>query len=152
MIAVELAVGRRAEMIFDVARAADVGGIGRSAGKLVEDRFGRLAHHVGEDVQAAAVGHSDVDLLDAHLPAIFDHGFQRRDRTLAAVEPEALGADILPGEEFLPLLGVDHLGQDRLLAFGGELDPASLALDPLLDEAPLLDLVDVHIFDAEWPQ
>ena len=145
---VELAVGRGAEVIFDVARAADVGRIGRSAGELVEDRAIGLAHDVGEDVEAAAVGHSDVDLLDAHHPAIFDHRFQRRDRALAAIEPEALGPDIFPGEEFFPLLGVDHLGQDRLLAFGGELDGVVGALDPFLDEAPLLDLVGVHIFKA----
>ena len=112
-------------MVFDVARAADVGRVGRAAGEFVEDRLGRLAHDVGQDVQPSAVGHSDVDLLDAVLAAIFDHRFERRDRALAAVEPEALGPDILFGEEFFPLLGVDHLGQDRLLAFGRELDVSS---------------------------
>ncbi len=34
----------------------------------------------------------------------------------AAVEAEALGADIFAAEELLPLLAADHLGQDRLLA------------------------------------
>ena len=95
------------------------------------------------------MGHADVDLLDAVLAAIFDHRLERRDRAFAAVEPEALGPDIFPGEEFLPLLGVDHLGQDRLLALGRELDGGVLALHPLLQEAPLLDLVDVHIFEAD---
>ena len=87
--------------------------------------------------------------FDAELAAIFDHRLQRRDRAFAAVEPEALGADIFAGEEFLPLLGVDDLGQDRLLAFGRELDGLFGALDPLLDEAALLQLVDVHIFKAD---
>src|SRR5207248_350239 len=71
------------------------------------------------------------------------------DCAFAAVEAEALGPDIFPGEEFLPLLGVDHLGQDRLLALGRELDLGVLALHPLLQETPLLDLVDVHIFEAD---
>ena len=62
LVAVELAVRRGAEVVFDVARAADVGGIGRAAGEFVEDRLRRLAHDVGEDVEAAAVGHADVDL------------------------------------------------------------------------------------------
>ena len=136
-------------MVFDVARAADVGRIGRAAGEFVEDRLGRLAHDVGQDVEPAAVGHSDVDLLDPVHAAIFDHRFERRDRAFAAVEPEALGPDIFLGEEFLPLLGVDDLGQDRLLALGRELDGLFGALDPVLDEAPLLDLVDVHIFEAD---
>ena len=121
LVAVELAVGRGAEVIFDVARAADVGGIGRAAGELVEDRGRGLTHHVGEDVEAAAVGHADVDLGDAELAAVLDHRFQSRNRAFAAIEAEALGADIFAGEEFLPLLGVDDLGQDRLLAFGREL-------------------------------
>ena len=66
LVAVELPVRRRAEVIFDVARAADIGRVGRAAGEFVEDRAIGLAHDVGQDVEAAAVGHADVDLLDAH--------------------------------------------------------------------------------------
>jgi hypothetical protein len=65
LVAVELAVRRGAEVVFDVARAADVGRVGRAAGEFVEDRAVGLAHHVGQDVEPAAVGHADVDLLDA---------------------------------------------------------------------------------------
>ena len=102
-----------------------------------------------EDVEPAAMRHAEVDLLDAELAAILDHRFQRRDHAFAAVETEPLGPDIFPGEEFFPLLGVDDLGEDRLLAFGRELDLGVLALHPLLQEAALLDLVDVHIFEAD---
>ena len=59
------------------------------------------------------------------LAAIFDHRFERRDSALAAVEPEALGADIFLGEEFLPLLALDHLVEDRSLASGVKLIAAS---------------------------
>ena len=106
LVAVELAVRRGAEVIFDVARAADVGRVGRAAGELVEDRAVGLAHHVGEDVEPAAVGHADVDLVDAILAAIFDHRFERRDRAFAAVEPESFRADIFAREEFFPLLAL----------------------------------------------
>ncbi len=75
--------------------------------------------------------------------------FERGDHRLAAVEPEALGADVLAAEEFLPLLGLDHLGEDRLLALGAELDRLVLALHPILEEAALLDVGDVHIFEAD---
>ena len=86
-----------------------------------------------------------------YCAAIFDHRFQRRDRALAAVEAEALGADIFLGEEFLPLLAVDDLFEDRPFALGRELDGFFPALDPLLDEAALLEVVDVHIFEADRP-
>ena len=52
-------------MIFDVARAADVLGIGRAAGEFGEDRPIGLAHDVGEDVEAAAMGHADDHRADA---------------------------------------------------------------------------------------
>ena len=44
---------------------------------------------------------------------------------------------------------MDDLGQDRLLALGGEVDLRVLALHPLLQEAPLLDIVDVHVLEAD---
>ena len=147
--AVELAVGRGAEMIFDVARAADILGIGGAAGEFGEDRAIGLAHDVGEHVEPAAMGHAEDDRRDAILAAIFDHRLERRDHRFAAVEAEALGADIFAGEELLPLLGLDDLGQDRLLALGGEADLGVLALHPVLEEAALLEVVDVHIFEAD---
>ena len=146
---VELAVGRGAEMIFDVARAADILGVGGAAGELGEDRAEGLAHDVGEHVEAAAMGHADDDLLDPVLAAIFDHRLERRHHRFAAVEAEALGADIFAGEELLPLLALDDLGEDRLLALGGEADRGLAPLHPLLEEAALLEVVDVHIFEAE---
>src|SRR6185312_7713021 len=149
LVAFELSVGRGAEVVFDVARAADIGRVGRSPGKFMEDRLGGLAHHVGKDVEAATVSHSDVDLGDAHQAAILDDCLQRRNRAFAAVESEALGADIFAGEEFLPLLGVDHLGQDRLLPLGREADLGVLAFHPFLKEAALLQVVDVHVFKAD---
>ena len=147
--AVELAVGRGAEVVLHVARPADIGRIGGTTGEFAEDRAVRLAHDVGEDVQPAAVSHADGDLLHPRGAAIFDDRFQRGDGAFAAVEPEALGADVLFGEEFLPLLAVDDLLQDRLLAFGREGDRLVLALHPLLQEAAFLKVVDVHIFQAD---
>ena len=41
------------------------------------------------------------------------------------------------------------LARIDLLALGRELDLGVLALDPILDEAALLQVVDVHIFDAD---
>ena len=146
---VELPVRRGAKVIFDVARAADVGRVGGATGEFVEDRPVRLAHDVGEDVQPTAMSHSDGDLLDPQLAAIFDHAFERGDHRFAAIQAKALGADIFAGEEFFPLFAVDDLFEDRLLALGGEVGPLVGAFHSLLEEAPLLEVVDVHIFEAD---
>ena len=55
----------------------------------------------------------------------------------------------LRAEEFLVLLGLDHLAKNRLLAFGREADRLVLAFHPLLQEAAFLDIGDVHIFKAD---
>ena len=44
---------------------------------------------------------------------------------------------------------MNDFGEDRLLAFGRELNRLFLALDPGLDEAAFLDLVDVHVLEAD---
>ncbi|CUS43268.1 hypothetical protein MGWOODY_Smn1319 [hydrothermal vent metagenome] len=148
---VELAVGRGAEMVFHVARTGHVLRIVGAAAEFVEDDAERLGHHIGEHVQAAAMRHAEHDLAHAELAAIFDDAFERRDHALAAVQAEPLSADIFPTAEFLPLLGLDHLVQDRLLAERAELDRLVLALHPVLEEAALLHVGDVHIFEADIP-
>ena len=67
LVAVELAVGRGAEVILDVAGALDVVGRGRAALELVEDDAVRLGQHLGEHVQPAAMRHAEHDLLHAEL-------------------------------------------------------------------------------------
>src|SRR4051794_4638747 len=149
LVSVELAVGRRAKMVFDVARATDIRRVGRAAGEFVEDRLGRLAHDVGKDIEASAVSHANVDLGDAHLTATFDDRLERGDRALSSVETETLGSNVFASEELLPLLRVDHLCENRLLALRGEADLGVLALHPVLEEAALLEVVDVHVFKAD---
>src|SRR3546814_12345951 len=76
--ALELPVRRGAEVIFYVARAADILRIGRAAGEFAEDDAIGLARDVGENVEAAAMGHAEDDFLHAVLAAIFDDTFERR--------------------------------------------------------------------------
>ena len=44
---------------------------------------------------------------------------------------------------------MDDLLEDRLFPLGGEDDFGGLALHPFLEEAALLKIVDVHIFEAD---
>src|SRR4029079_16611083 len=92
LVAVELAIGGGAEMVFDVAGALDVVGRGWSALELVEDDAVGLAEHLRQHVQAAAMGHAENDLTQAELAAALDGLLERRDKRFAAVEAEALGA------------------------------------------------------------
>jgi hypothetical protein len=131
-VLVELAVGGGAEMVLHVARAFDLVGMSRAALEFVEDRPIRLAHDIGEHVQAAAMRHADDDLADAKLAAALDDLLERRHHRLGAVEPEALRAGVFHVEEALEGLSLDELFQDRPLALRREADlrPFDAVLDP----------------------
>ena len=149
LVAVELAVRRRAEVILHVAGAFDVVGRRRAALELVEDRAVRLAHHLRQHVEPAAMRHADDDLFDAERAAALDDLLQRRDHRLAAVEAEALGAGELQVAELLEAFGLDQLVEDRALALAGEVDLLVAALDALLHPGLLRRIGDVHELDAE---
>jgi hypothetical protein len=68
LVAVELAVGRGAEVILHVARAFDVVGREGAALELVEHGAVRLGHHLGQHVEAAAMRHAEHDFLQPSAP------------------------------------------------------------------------------------
>ena len=111
-LVVEGAVRREAEMVLHVARALGLDRSRRAALELVEDRAVRLAHHLAEHVEPAAVRHADLDVLDAERAAALDDLLERRDHALAAVEAEALGAGVAHVEELLEALRLDKLVED----------------------------------------
>ena len=149
LVVVELAVGRGAEMIFDVARAFDVVRRRRAALELVEQNAVRLAHHLRQHVEAAAMRHAERDFAHAEIAAALDDLLERRDQRFAAVEAEALGAGELDVEIFLEAFGFDQLVENGALAFSGEGDFLVAAFDALLDPALLLGVRDVHELDAK---
>ncbi len=149
LIAVELAIGRRAEMVLHVAGAFDFVGRRRAALEFVEQRAVRLAHHLGENVQAAAVRHADADFLDAEIAAALDDLLERRDQRLGAVEAEALGAGIFDVEEFLEAFRLDQLVENGALALAREADLLVAAFDALLDPRLLRGVGNVHELDAD---
>ena len=136
-------------MVLHVARALHVVGREGAALELVEQGPVRLAHHLGEHVQAAAMGHAEHDLLHAEIAAALDDLLERRDQRLAAVEAEALGAGVADIQELLEAFRLDELVEDRALAFAGEGDLLVGTLDALLDPGLLGRIGDVHELDAE---
>ncbi len=149
LVAVELAVRRGTEVVLHVARTLDVLGVEGAALELVEQGAVRLVQHLGQDVQAAAVGHAENDVLDAEGTAALDDLLERRNGGFAAIEAEALGAGVLDVDELLEAFGLDQLVEDRLLALGGEGDFLVRALDALLNPLLGFGIGDVHELDAE---
>ena len=147
--AVEVAVGRRAEMILDVARALHLVRVGGMTLELGEDGDVGLAHDIREHVQPAAVGHAEHDLLDAEFAAALQNLFQRRNRSFTSIETKALGSGELDVQKALELLGLDQPLEDRALALGGEARLVADALDALLDPGFLVRVLDVHELDAD---
>ncbi len=96
-------------MIFDVAGTFDRVGIGRAALEFMKQRAVRLAHHLRQHVEAAAMRHADHDFLHAEIAAALDDLLQRRNQRFGAVEAEALGAGEFEIAEFLEAFGLDQL-------------------------------------------
>ena len=138
IVAVEIAVGGGAEMIFHVAGAFDIVRVGRAALEFVEDGAVGLAQHVDEHVQPPAMRHAENDLAHAELAAALDDLLQRRDHRFGAIQAEALGAGIFLIEELFEGFGLDQLGENGLLAKLGEADILVDALDALLNPGFLL--------------
>ncbi len=78
--------------------------------EFVEDELVVLAEDIGEDVQAAAVGHAHDDLLHAEAGAFFQNFVEDRDDRLTAFEREALLADIARVDELLEQLAGEEAG------------------------------------------
>src|ERR1700724_2378701 len=136
-------------MIFDIAGALDRVRIGRAALEFMEQRAMRLAHHLGQHVEASAMRHAHYDFLDAKIAAALDDLLQRRDQRFGAVETKALGAGEFEIAEFLETFGLDQLRQDGAPALAGETDFLVGALDTLLNPCLLRGVGNVHELDAE---
>src|SRR6266478_9823906 len=88
-----------------LARAFDRVGVDRAALEFMEQRAVRLAHHLGQHVEAAAMRHAHHDFLHAEIAAALDDLFERWDKRFGAVETEALGAGEFDVAEFLKAFG-----------------------------------------------
>src|SRR5262249_43539110 len=79
---------------LDVARAGQLRGI-RLALEFGEHQRGRLAENIHEYVETSAMRHADHDFFDAVGAATLDQIVEERDEGIAALEGEALLADVL---------------------------------------------------------
>ena len=103
-----------AEVVLDVAALAGrlrLQSVERPlALELAQDRVVRTADHVGEDVEPAAVGHPDQDLVRAVLGRELDRGVEHRDERVEPLDRELLLAEERAVEVALHAF---HLGEAR---------------------------------------
>ena len=100
-----------AQVVLHVARALRGVRVGVAL-ELREDLGQRLADGVGQHVQAPAMGHADHGLLHARARGVVEDAVQQRDERLAALQREALVADVLRVQEALEALRLHQLLQD----------------------------------------
>src|ERR1039458_6554960 len=136
-------------MIFHVAGAFGLVRRRRATLEFVEQRAVRLAHHLREHVESAAMRHADAYFAHAEIAAALDDLLERRDQRFAAVETETLGAGIFDVDEFLEAFGFHQLVENGALALNGEADFLVAAFDALLDPAFLRGIGDVHELHAQ---
>ena len=135
-------------MVFHVSRPLHRLGI-QIAFELLEDLAVGLADDVGQDVEPAPVGHAHDRLVEALADGRFEDRVEDDDGRLGTFEAEPLLADVAGVEESLEDLGGIEAIQDVPLLLGG--DHGGHTFDMLLDPALLLDVLDVHVLDAEGP-
>ena len=146
----ERAIDRESQVVLHVAAARRIVRVDLVL-ELGEDLRRRLVQHVGEHVQAPAVGHADHDLDDARARRALDQPFQHRDQALGALQREALVAQELVLQELLEHLGADHLVQDPHPIRARQRQPVARRFHPVLQPRPQLDVVQVGQLDADGP-
>ena len=141
-------VGRKAHVIFDVARAGKRR-TDRRALEFLEQRTGLLAEDVDQHVQPAPVRHANHDLANALLAGAFQRFVQQRDQAFRALKGKPFLADILAVQIALDALGGGQGRQQRPLFIGLRVGPAPGVLESRLN--PVLDVAvdDMHVLGAD---
>ena len=145
----EFPVGGRAQMIFHIARSLHVVGMRRVALKFGKDGHIGFAHGARQQVEPAPVRHADHHFLDAHIGGGAQHPLDTRDHAFAAIEAKPLGAGMLDLQIVFEAFGLDHILVDAFFQIGGKIGSEIDAFHLLLNPGALLDILDMHIFDAD---
>jgi hypothetical protein len=136
-----------AAVVLDVARLT----LGREVGfgrwlaalELIEDHRVGDAHHLDEDVQAAPMGHAELDGPGAGPSDQLDDLVQHRNEDVEALDREPLLAEVRTLEEALEGFHGRQPGEELALIVRGEGDPVRSRLDRLPQPRPLVMAVDV---------
>src|SRR6185437_4410437 len=141
-------VGRESIVILHITRALEVAQV-VGAFELGEERRGRLAEQVDEDVKAPAMRHPDHDLIDFCPAAALDEVIEQRQEGLCAFEGEALLADVLGVQVALQSLCGGELPENIALLLGREAVQEPARLELILQPEALLRLRHVSELGAD---
>ena len=137
-----------AEVVLHVAVAED--GFGDVVlVELGEELAAGFAEGVDEDIETAAVGHADDDLLNAVDGAGFQKGIKYGDKSLATFQGKAFLADVAGVEEAFERFGGDDFFQDAALLGGGEDGLVAVPFHPVAEPAADGEVHDMHELNAE---
>ena len=103
---------------------------------------------VASTLSRPAVGHAHDRAVEPVVGRRLEDGVEDGDQALAALDAEALLADPLGAEELLEGLGGVEPVEDVALVLDVE-RLLALALDLLLDPVLLVQVLDVHVLDAD---
>ena len=112
-------IGRESLVILDVTGALELLQVVLDL-RTRKEIGGRLAEHVDQHVEAAAMRHTDHDVLDAHAAAALDQVVEERDQAVASLEGEPLLRRILGREIAFEAFGHRQLPQDVTARLGRE--------------------------------
>ena len=136
-------------MVFHISGSELASSLGGTALEFVKDLVIALAHDRREHVQAAAMRHSDDDFIYPECAAALDDLLKGRNRSLAAIKPEALRARITLVQESLEALGFDQLPEDCDLPLAREGHTFIGTLHTFLQPGLLCRIGDMHELDSE---
>ena len=135
------------EMIFDVARLADVGGFELGV-ELAEDLIEILSDNVGQNIETASMGHSHDVRSSAELSESVDQSLHARNDHFETFKTESLFGDPLFGQELFEFRRSDESLKSELLFFWG--DSSGFGVFELSSDPFFLVLAgDVHEFDTD---
>lgn len=133
------------QMVLDISRSLILTSGGSA--EFAENRFIRLANDVGEDVQAATMGHTDDNILDTIVDAAIDESLHSRNEGLATFQTEALVVGVFCGGESLEAGRPNKTVQDTALLVDGVFVWLR-DFDALSEPVALFPVWDVNVFDT----
>lgn len=136
------------EVVFDITVAVDAFGDIIFC-KFFKDKVIGFAHDVGEDVEAAAVGHAHDDGFYAHAWAFFDNGVEGWDEGFGAFEGEAFLADVAGMEEAFEDFCLVNFAEDADAFFFREVGLVEGGFDMGLEPVAFGHVLDMHVFATD---